>query len=191
MLYAFGFDRIGVVVSDLYFLDPSPGEGQEGAERGVRLEVRMLDPGEPIGSIYAARPITVDRPIWRGDLLESVAGPPGSFDRTHHHPAFDGWEPGRRVFVPELSADPLTWVAARLSDLDGLLTEAGVDPGDVGADDAAGLRAAVARHRRGDRPPPARRPRRRARPGARGRAGAQRPGQLVVAGRLFTRREPR
>jgi hypothetical protein len=143
MLYAFGFDRIGVVVSDLYFLDPSPGEGQEGAERGVRLEVRMLDPGEPIGSIYAARPITVDRPIWRGDLLESVAGPPGSFDRTHHHPAFDGWEPGRRVFVPELSADPLTWVAARLSDLDGLLAEAGVDPGDVGADDAAGLRAAV------------------------------------------------
>src|ERR1700676_393484 len=136
MLYVFGFDRIGVVVSDLYFLDPSPGEGQEGAERGVRLEVRMLDPGEPMGSIYAARPITVDRPIWRGDLLESVAGPPGSFDRTHHHPAFDGWEPGRRVFVQELSADPLTWVAARLSDLDGLLTEAGVDPGEVGADDA-------------------------------------------------------
>jgi hypothetical protein len=143
MLYAFGFDRIGVVVSDLYFLDPSPGEGQEGAERGVRLEVRMLDPGEPMGSIYAARPITVDRPIWRGDLLESVAGPPGSFDRTHHHPAFDGWEPGRRVFVQELSADPLTWVAARLSDLDGLLAEAGVDPGAVGADDAAGLRDAV------------------------------------------------
>jgi hypothetical protein len=143
MLYAFGFDRIGVVVSDLYFLDPSPGEGQEGAERGVRLEVRMLDPGEPMGSIYAARPITVDRPIWRGDLLESVAGPPGSFDRTHHHPAFDGWEPGRRVFVQELSADPLTWVATRLSDLDGLLAEAGVDPGEVGADDAASLRDAV------------------------------------------------
>ena len=143
MLYAFGFDRIGVVVSDLYFLDPNPGEGQEGAERGVRLEVRMLDPGEPMGSIYAARPITVDRPIWRGDLLESVAGPPGSFDRTHHHPAFDGWEPGRRVFVQELSADPLAWVAARLSNLDGLLAEAGVDAGEIGADDAAGLRDAV------------------------------------------------
>jgi hypothetical protein len=143
MLYAFGFDRIGVVVSDLYFLDPDPGEGQEGAERGVRIEVRMLDPGEPMGSIYAARPITVDRPIWRGDLLESVAGPPGSFDRTHHHPAFDGWEPGRRVFVQELSADPLAWVAARLSNLDGLLAEAGVDAGEIGADDAAGLRDAV------------------------------------------------
>ena len=43
VLYAFGFDRIGVVVSDLYFVDPEPGEGQEGAERGVRVEVRMLE----------------------------------------------------------------------------------------------------------------------------------------------------
>jgi hypothetical protein len=143
MLYAFGFDRIGVVVSDLYFLDPNPGEGQEGAERGVRLELRILDRGEPVGSIYAARPITVDRPIWRGDLLESVAGPPGSFDRTHHHPAFDGWEPGRRVFVEELSADPLAWIAQQLSDLDGLLTEAGVDAGEAGSGDAASLRDAV------------------------------------------------
>src|SRR4051794_37510899 len=42
MLYAFGFEHIGVVVSDLYFLDPNPSVGQEGAERGVRLEVRML-----------------------------------------------------------------------------------------------------------------------------------------------------
>ena len=42
MLYVFGFESIGVVVSDLYFVDPDPGPGQEGAERGVRLEVRML-----------------------------------------------------------------------------------------------------------------------------------------------------
>src|SRR5207249_1828308 len=113
----FGFESIGVVVSDLYFLDPHPGAGQEGAERGVRLEVRMLERGELRGSIYSARPIVVDRPIWRGDLLESVAGPYGSFDRTHHHPAFRGWEPGRRNFVDELSAEPLEWVAKRLSDL--------------------------------------------------------------------------
>jgi hypothetical protein len=103
----------------------------------------MLDRGEPEGSIYAARPITVDRPIWRGDLLESVAGPPGSFDRTHHHPAFDGWEPGRRTFVKELSADPLAWIGRQLSDLDVLLAEANVDPDQVGAEDAAGLRDAV------------------------------------------------
>ena len=43
MLYAFGFEQIGVVVGDLYFLDPNPSVGQEGAERGVRLELRMLD----------------------------------------------------------------------------------------------------------------------------------------------------
>ena len=143
MLYAFGFDRIGVVVSDLYFVDPNPMPGQEGAERGVRLEVRMIDRGEPRGSIYAARPVVVDRPIWRGDLLESVAGPPGSFDRTHHHPTFTGWEPSRRTFVKELSADPLGWIGDRLADLDTLLVEAGLAPGDVGPDDAADLRAAV------------------------------------------------
>ena len=34
-------------------------------------------------------------------------------------------------------------MAARLSDLDGLLAEAGVDPGEVGADDAASLRDVV------------------------------------------------
>ena len=41
MLQVFGFDRIGVVIGDLYFIDPNPRPGQEGAERGVRLEVRM------------------------------------------------------------------------------------------------------------------------------------------------------
>ena len=143
MLYAFGFDRIGLVVGDLYFVDPNPAPGQEGAERGVRLELRKVERGEIDGSIYAARPITVDRPIWRGDLLESVAGPPGSFDRTHHHPAFTGWEPSRRMFVEALSADPLAWVAGRLSDLDSLLAEAGVDPAEVGPEDAQSLRAAV------------------------------------------------
>jgi hypothetical protein len=143
MFYAFGFDRIGVIASDLYFVDPEPRPGQEGAERGVRIEVRVLEPGAPKGSIYAARPIGVDLPIWRGDLLETVAGPPGSFDRTHHHPAFEGWEPCRRVFVEDLSADPLPWVAGHLSDLNALLADAGLSPDDVGAADAESLRAAV------------------------------------------------
>jgi hypothetical protein len=142
MLYAFGFERIGVVVSDLYFLDPNPSPGQEGAERGVRLEVRMLDRGDLKGSIYSAQPIGVDRPIWRADLLESVAGPYGSFDRTHHHPAFKGWEPSKRHFVPELSADPLGWVGAHLSDLPARLAEA--DAGvDISPADASALREAV------------------------------------------------
>jgi hypothetical protein len=143
MLYAFGFEHIGVVVSDLYFLDPNPSVGQEGAERGVRLEVRMLDRGELKGSIYSAQPIGVDRPVWRADLLESVAGPPGSFDRTHHHPAFNGWEPSKRHFVPELSADPIGWVGAHLSDLPTRLAEADVDTAGITAADAAALREAV------------------------------------------------
>ena len=143
MLYAFGFEQIGVVLSDLYFVDPNPGAGQEGPERGVRLEVRRLDKGTLHGSIYSAQPIAVDRPIWRADLLESVAGPPGSFDRTHHHPAFTGWEPGRRHFVAELSADPVGWVGARLSDLDGLLADAQIPPGEIDAAETGRLRAAV------------------------------------------------
>src|SRR4051812_8769675 len=137
MLYAFGFERVAVVMADLYFVDPDPGPGQEGAERGVRLEVRLLDRGELRGSVYSATPITVERPVWRADLLETAAGAPGSFDRTHHHPAFRGWEPGRRHFVPELSAAPVQWVTQRLSDLNSLLVEAGGGPPEGGPPEAA------------------------------------------------------
>ena len=143
MLHLFGFDRLGVAVGDLYFVDPDPSPGQEGAERGVRLEVRLLEQGESDGSIYAARPILVGRPVWRADLLESVSGRPGSFDRTHHHPRMRGWEPGSRQFDPAMSADPLGWVGRRLSDVGVLLSEAGIDATELGPDDADQLRAAV------------------------------------------------
>src|SRR5215469_3675251 len=143
VLYVFGFDRIGVVVGDLYFVDPRPGKGQEGPEHGVRLELRVLAPGELKGSVYSAQPIEVGAPIWRADLLESVAGRPGSFDRTHHHPAFTGWDPSRRVFDRELSADPLAWLAGKLADLRSLLEEAGFPPGTADLGDAGELRAAV------------------------------------------------
>jgi hypothetical protein len=140
VLYVFGFERSGVVISDLYFVDPEPASGQEGAEHGVRLEVRLLERGELRGSIYSARPISVGRPVWRADLLESAGGRAGSHDRTHYHPHLHGWEPGSRVFDRALSADPLTWVAGQLSDLERLLADAGLggDPADPG--DAAELR---------------------------------------------------
>jgi hypothetical protein len=141
MLYAFGFDRVGVLVSDLYFIDPKPIEGQESAEHGVRLEIRMLDRDELKGSIYSAQPIGIGRPVWRADLLESVDSPAGSLDRAHHHPAFDGWEPGHRVFDSELSAGPAAWVGKQLADLAGLLKRAGVDPDESLAADAESLRA--------------------------------------------------
>ena len=143
MLYAFGFERVGVLVGDLYLVDPQPARGQEGAERGVRVELRVLERGALKGSIYSAQPIEVGQPVWRADLLETAAGPPGSFDRTHHHPACHGWEPGHRVFLPELSADPLGWLGASLADLDGLVASAGFPSDLVGPDDAESLRGVV------------------------------------------------
>ena len=127
MLYVFGFERVSVLISDLYFIDPAPLDGQESAERGVRLEVRMLERGELKGSIYSAQPIGIGRPAWRADLLESVDSVPGSLDRAHHHPAFTGWEPGHRVFDEVLSADPVRWVGEQLADLEGLLRRSGID----------------------------------------------------------------
>ena len=142
MLYAFGFDRIGVVVSDLYFVNPDPEPGQEGPEQGVRLEVRLFQRGGLRGSIYSARPIAVERPIWRADLLESVANP-GSLDRAHHHPRFTGWEPGPRHFVDDMGADPVGWVGKRLSALDDVLEEAGFGTHEVGANDVDEVRHAA------------------------------------------------
>jgi hypothetical protein len=146
MLWSMAFDRLGIVVSDLYFVDPHPGEGQEGPERGVRLELRLFDRDPLHGSIYSAVPIRVDRPLWRVDLLESVSSPPGSLDRAHHHPRFAGWEPGRRVFVEELSAQPVAWLRDRLADPAALLAAAGEDPADHARDlaalEAAGLQIA-------------------------------------------------
>jgi len=143
VLYAFGFERIGVVVGDLYFVDPNPGKGQEGPEHGVRVELRVLGRGELKGSAYSARPIQIGEPIWRADLLESVAGHPGSFDRTHHHPRFSGWNPNHRVFVRELSADPLGWLGTQLADLDAMLATGGFPADTAGADDAESLRRAA------------------------------------------------
>ena len=143
MLYAFGFERVGVLVGDLYFVDPHPNQGQEGAEHGVRLELRVFERGALQGSVYSAQPIEIGQPIWRVDLLESVAGRSGSFDRTHHHPVFSGWNPNRRVFVRELSADPLGWLGGKLADLHGLLVSAGFPAQTAGPDDAEHLRDAA------------------------------------------------
>ncbi len=143
MLYAFCFESVGVVAGDLYFRDPRPTPGQEGAERGVRLEVRLVERPPLPGSIYSAQPISIAEPIWRADLLESVEGAFGSFDRAHHHPRFRGWEPGRRTWDEALSADPVAWVGKQLEDLDALVERSDVDAAVVAPDDARRLREAV------------------------------------------------
>jgi hypothetical protein len=139
MLWAMAFNQIGVVVSDIYFVDPNPGVGQEGAERGVRLELRVFERDELVGSIYSAVPIRVGRPLWRVDLLGSVVSAPGSLDRAHHHPQFTSWEPGRRVFVEELSTDPVGWLKDRFARIEDVLADA--DLPDSG-EDADALKAA-------------------------------------------------
>jgi len=143
MLQVFGFDRIGVVLADIYSIDPVPKKGQEGPERGVRLEVRMLEPGELHGSIYSARPISIAEPVWRVDLLESTDSTPGSLDRAHHHPSMHDWEPGKRVFDRGLSSDPVGWVGTMLCDLEGLLSRADIEVDAALAADADSLRGAV------------------------------------------------
>lgn len=142
MLWTLAFDRVGVVMSDLYFVDPNLDQGDEGAERGVRLELRRFERDDLKGSVYSAVPIRIDEPIWRIDLLETVESEPGSLNRAHHHPRFHGWDPGRRVFVEELSADPLGWVQGRFEAIDEVLADAHVDAGDLGPDDIDLLRAA-------------------------------------------------
>lgn len=141
MLAAFGFESLGVVVADMYFVDPAPLAGQETPERGVRLELRLVDRSEPQGSIYAGVPIAFTRPVWRVDLFGSIHSPPGTLDRAHHHPRFDGWEPGPRHFDAELSADPLAWLADQLANPSAVLARAGVEAGEVCKADEAGLAA--------------------------------------------------
>jgi hypothetical protein len=143
MLYAFGFETLAVLVSDLYFADPNAPADQLGEERGVRLELRVIERQPLHGSIYSAQPIGVGKLVWRADLLETVAGPMGSFDRTHHHPRSQGWEPGDRVYDKELSTDPVPWVGRRLTDLDGLLAEVNWDGPPVSDREAAEIRLAV------------------------------------------------
>jgi hypothetical protein len=141
MLQAFAFEKVGVVLGDIYFLDPNPHKGQEGPEHGVRLELRAFDRGELKSSVYSAVPISVGQPIWRVDLLEAVDGKPGSFNRTHHHPTFTAqWDPVDRVFLRELSSDPLGWLAGQLADLSGILDRAEVPQDVADPSDAASLK---------------------------------------------------
>lgn len=143
MLWSIAFDRLGVVVSDLYFVDPALDQGADGAERGVRLELRLFERDPLKGSVYSAVPIRVDRPVWRLDLLETADSEPGSLNRAHHHPRFAEWNPGRRKFDPELSADPVEWLRTQFDSIEDLLAQTSLAPGEVPPGDVDALRNAA------------------------------------------------
>jgi hypothetical protein len=138
-LYAFGFDTIAVVASDLYLLDP---EAAHGAEQGVRLEVRLVERDLDPDALFAAAPVTMGRPLWRADLLESVDHP-GTLDRAHHHTVFAGWDPGDREVAPDMTEDPIGWVVARLGDLASVLGQSPTSPGRVAPADLAQVRRSI------------------------------------------------
>ena len=53
---------------------------------------------------------------------------------------FSGWDPTSRVFLRELSADPLGWLGGKLADADALVASAGFPADVIGPDDAQSLR---------------------------------------------------
>lgn len=141
MLYVFGFDSVAVAVCDLYFFDP---EADHGAERGVRLELRLLERATDPDDIFAAVPVTVGRPLWRVDLLESVDHP-GTLDRAHQHSVFDGWNPGEREFTAEMTDNPVRWLGGRLEDLSAAVPGVTPEEADRVRDSVAEIGAAVVR----------------------------------------------
>lgn len=127
-------DGLCVSVEEVDFLDP--GHLEYGRERGVRLELRMVEQDTDPGSIYASHGLSVTRGVCRFDLLESA---PGAQDRMHWHPHMTGGEPGMRVFDPDLRTDPLAFLGARLRDAVGLLKQSGVEDHDRFTTDAEAL----------------------------------------------------
>ena len=146
VITAYIFGSLGVTVEDIYFLEPNPDPGEEGPERGVRVEVRLIERLPRTGSIYSAYPVHLQTAIWRADLLESVAAGPGARDRMHFHPMMADDEPGDRVFDPAIPADPLGWLAERLADIEPIVA-AKVTGSELAAlaDDCTQVRWATAR----------------------------------------------
>jgi hypothetical protein len=107
------FSHTAVVVRHWFEIDL----GDASMEHGARIELRELAPQAHRGSESAAQVITADRPLWRADLFDRLADPPGSYGVAHYHPQFAGNEPCPRAWDPELTADPWRWLHAQLADL--------------------------------------------------------------------------
>jgi hypothetical protein len=86
-------------------------------EHGVRIEIREKPAQPRRGSESASQLITFDRPLWRADLFDRLADPPGSFSAAHYHPQFTGNEPCPRHWDAALTADPWAWLGDQITSL--------------------------------------------------------------------------
>jgi hypothetical protein len=119
--HAFLFDELGLTLQQWM------ERAADGDEIGVRAELHHFAADKPAedASEFAAKVMTLSRPIWRADIFTLTTGEPGNFARAHFHPRFDGTEPCERDWDPNLSADPFAWLAQQLTDLPRVLARAG------------------------------------------------------------------
>jgi hypothetical protein len=81
VLYVFGFERTGAAVGDLYFVDPNPRPGQEGAERAASSEAAAwtLFYDHPYRAGDGPRPVRASSRLASGSRLGSsssaICGP--------------------------------------------------------------------------------------------------------------------
>ena len=115
--YAFMLGRISITVC--HRVDEAP----EGDLHGGLLEIQRTY--EETGGEFETTVATLREPIWRVDLCRWDEGPPGNWERAHHHNRWDGMEPFERQFDPGLTLDPVSWVEQQLMDIDCILRNGG------------------------------------------------------------------
>jgi hypothetical protein len=126
VLTAFVYNEVAVLVRHWFEIDL----GDSHLEHGARIELRLLTEQEHRGTESAAQRIVADRPLWRADLFDLVAGVPGAFEAAHFHPRFDGVEPSARHWADEVRAVPWDWLRGQLSDVASVAAASGASLAD-------------------------------------------------------------
>ena len=129
MQHILALSRSAVIIRHWFEIDLDDAS----MEHGARIEIRELVRHPHRGSESASQLTTVDRPLWRADLFDRLADPPGSFSVAHFHPVFNGNEPSARCWDAALSADPWTWLGDQITSLGAAAGGAGwpIDHGDA------------------------------------------------------------
>ena len=129
MQHILALSRSAVIIRHWFEIDLDDAS----MEHGARIEIRELVRHPHRGSESASQLTTVDRPLWRADLFDRLADPPGSFSVAHFHPVFNGNEPSARCWDAALSADPWTWLGDQITSLGAAAGGAAwpIDPGDA------------------------------------------------------------